>query len=167
MKMIDWKWSAYGALSLVIVHRRLTTFVSTFVLWLAIWYALERIPPHKYYDVLCKTSRASHIFLPCRSPCKWDQNVWSISTIYLNALLIAWFWKSQLVNFLIYNNFVMLITKVILIMFVLARPLQINFLFPIHHPHLFPVNTKNSIISVFFHYLRFFSYTLVEYNRCL
>ena len=28
------------------------------------------------------------------------------------------------------------------------RPLQINFLFPVHRPHLFPVNTKNSIISV-------------------
>ena len=47
------------------------------------------------------------------------------------------------------------------------RPLQINFLFPVHRPRLFPVNTKNSIISVIFHYLRFFSYTLVEYNRHL
>ena len=47
------------------------------------------------------------------------------------------------------------------------RPLQINFLFPVHRPHLFPVNAKNSIISMFFHYLWFFSYTLLEYNRPL
>ena len=43
-----------------------------------------------------------------------------------------------------------------------VRPLQINFLFPVHCPHLFDYflpTTKNSIISVIFHYLRFFSYT--------
>ena len=38
-------------------------------------------------------------------------------------------------------------------------PLQINFLFPVHRPHLFPANNKSSIISVIFHYLCFFSYT--------
>ena len=32
-----------------------------------------------------------------------------------------------------------------------------NFLFPIHHPHLYPVNTKTSIISVFFHYFLAYS----------
>ena len=41
------------------------------------------------------------------------------------------------------------------------RPLQINFLFPVHRPHLFHLSTKNSIISVFFHYFRVFLYTQV------
>ena len=42
-----------------------------------------------------------------------------------------------------------------------VRPLQINFLFPVHRPHLFHLSTKNSIISVFFHYFRVFLYTQV------
>ena len=42
-----------------------------------------------------------------------------------------------------------------------VRPLQINFLSPVHRPHLYPVNTKKSIISVFFYYFRFFLYTRV------
>ena len=41
------------------------------------------------------------------------------------------------------------------------RPLQINFLFPVHRPHLFHLSTKNSIISVFFHYFRVFLYIQV------
>ena len=42
-----------------------------------------------------------------------------------------------------------------------VRPLQINFLFPVHRPHLFHLSTKNSIISVFFHYFRVFLYAPV------